>query len=133
LKITKRFRFSAAHRLFDPALSDSENKTLYGACFRHHGHNFVMEVTLEGGVDGQTGMVVNFTLLKKLVKTQILDHFDHRDFGTDIPEFEGRRQTVEVLAQIIWNRLVNQVPEGTRLDQIRISETENSWIEFSGK
>jgi 6-pyruvoyltetrahydropterin/6-carboxytetrahydropterin synthase len=132
MKITKRFVFSASHRLFNPNLSEKENQCLFGACFQPHGHNFILDVTVEGKVDNKTGMVVNFHELKRIVSENILVHFDHKDFSGDIPEFKGKVQTAENLSRIIWNRLIKKMPGKVRLSNIKISETSDNWVEYSG-
>lgn len=132
MKITKRFQFSASHYLCNPALSAAENRKIFGACYGLHGHNFTLDVTVEGRVNPRTGMVINFHELKAIVQEQVLDRYDHRDFR-DLPEFKGRVQTAEALSHIIWKRLAGRFPKGVRLSTIRLAETPDNWVEFNGK
>jgi 6-pyruvoyltetrahydropterin/6-carboxytetrahydropterin synthase len=111
----------------------SENKKLFGACFHPHGHNFILDVTVEGSVNKKTGMVINFHLLREIVKRNVLDHFDHKDFYADIPEFRNKVQTVENLAKIIWGKLRNKLPKMVRLSKVQIAETNDNWVEYSGR
>jgi 6-pyruvoyltetrahydropterin/6-carboxytetrahydropterin synthase len=133
MKVTKRFTFSASHRLLNSSLPAAENKKIFGTCFHPHGHNFILDVTVDGGVSKKTGMVINFHLLREIVKKNILDHFDHKDFCADIPEFRNKVQTVENLAKIIWMRLRNKLPKMVKLSKIQIAETNDNWVEYSGK
>jgi len=133
MKITKRFHFSASHRLFNPALEKSENESLFGACHRAHGHNFIIDVTVEGRVNPKTGMIVNFHDLKATVHTEVIQYLDHKDFEMDIPEFRTKVQTAENLALIIWKRLSGKFPKGIKLSKICIAETPDNWVEYSGR
>lgn len=133
MKVTKRFNFSASHRLFNSDLNEKENSRLFGACFRPHGHNFTLDVTVEGKINKATGMVINFHEIKDIVNKKVLCLFDHADFSRDIPEFKGKVQTAENLAVIIWNKLKTTMPRDVRLSRITIAETNDNWIEYSGK
>ena len=132
MRITKRFNFSASHRLFNPGLSEKENKEIFEECNRPHGHNFTLDIAVEGDVDARTGMVINFHELKRTVKEHVVDYFDHKDFEKDVAEFKDKVQTVENLAKIIWERLKNKIPKEVRLKLIRIAETEKNWVEYDG-
>jgi 6-pyruvoyltetrahydropterin/6-carboxytetrahydropterin synthase len=133
MEITKRFYFSASHRLINKTLSKKENIGLFNACFQPHGHNFVLDVTVEGNIAKRTGMVINFHTLKEIVVNNVLCCFDHKDFDANIPEFKNKVQTAENLAIIIWGKLKNRFPKGVALSRIRISETNDNWVEYSGK
>jgi len=130
MKITKRFYFCASHRLFNPSFSEEENRRVFQQCHSPHGHNFTLDVTVEGEIDSRTGMVMNFQELKKIVESQVIHYFDHRDFEKDIPEFRGKVQTVENLVRIVWHRLKPSMPSDARLSRLRLAETENNWAEY---
>lgn len=132
MRITKRFTFSASHRLFNPTLTDEENKKLFEECNRSHGHNFILDITVEGEVNPRTGMIINFHELRKIVEENVITYFDHKDFEHDIAEFKGKVQTVENLAAVIWGRLVGKMPGYVMLVLIRVAETESNWVEFGG-
>ena len=95
--LTRRYRFSAAHRLHNEALSAEENVGLYGKCNnpRGHGHEYVLEVTVTGEVDPQTGMVMDLGLLDRLVEREVLDRFDHMHLNLDVANFRERVPTTE--------------------------------------
>ncbi len=132
MKITKRFNFSASHRLFNNALTDIENREVFGNCNRSHGHNFVLDVMVEGRVDSKTGMVINFHELKNIVGDNVVSYLDHKDFEKDIPEFSNKVQTAENLAIIIWDILAGKLPAGIKLSGIRVAETNDNWVEYKG-
>ena len=90
-RVTRRYRFSASHRLHTAALSDDDNRRLYGKCNNPfgHGHNYVVEVSARGPADEATGMAVNPAALDALVGREVIAAFDHRDLSTEIAAFAG--------------------------------------------
>src|SRR5512147_1861290 len=100
--LTRRYRFPASHRLHSAALSESENRAVYGKCnYPHgHGHDYRLSVTVCGQVDGRTGMVCNLADLDGFVQSAVLARFDHQNLNT-LPEFEGKIPTTELLCMEI--------------------------------
>ena len=90
MRLTCRYRFAASHRLDSPALSPEENRKLYGKCNNPygHGHNYALEVSVEGPVDAD-GQVVNREALDRLVKQYVLGVVDHKNLNQDVPAFDG--------------------------------------------
>jgi len=129
LTLTRVYEFAASHRLHSPALSDEENREVYGKCNNPagHGHNYVLEVTVSGVPDPRTGMLADIGLLDEKVKERVVDRYDHRNLNEEIPEFEGRITTSEVVAQTIFARLADRLP--ARLDRIRLHETARNVFE----
>ncbi|MFM9012594.1 MAG: 6-carboxytetrahydropterin synthase, partial [Gemmatimonadota bacterium] len=85
VQITRIVRFNAAHRVFNPTLSDEENQRLFGKCNNPnwHGHNYTLEVTVEGGIDPVTGFVVNLRDIKQVVEREIVEHVDHKNLNLE--------------------------------------------------
>src|SRR5271157_5093075 len=104
--LTRRYIFSASHRLHSDELSESENVATYGKCNNPygHGHNYALEVTVSGPVNQQTGMVCNLVDLDDAVQREVLDRFDHENLNVR-PEFAGAVPTTENLSEIIFNIL----------------------------
>ncbi|MGH9776496.1 MAG: 6-carboxytetrahydropterin synthase [Candidatus Acidiferrales bacterium] len=123
ISLTRRYLFSAAHRLHSARFSDAENRRLYGKCDNPHGHghNYSVEVTLTGPVDPKTGMVANLAELDEFVQREILDPFDHKNLNEEVAEFRNAVPTTENLAHEIFRRLRSF--SGARLERIRIEET----------
>jgi 6-pyruvoyltetrahydropterin/6-carboxytetrahydropterin synthase len=134
MKLTRRYRFSASHRLDTPALSIEENRKLYGKCNNPygHGHDYVLDVTVAGSPD-ESGQITSREALDVLVAERILQRFDHRNLNTDIAELTGIVATTESLAVVIQNALVHDWPLTARLDRVRISETERNIFELEAK
>ena len=103
--ITRRERFSAAHRLFVEGYSDEKNNDIYGICSRPnmHGHNYELFVTIRGEVNPTTGYIMNLKLLSKLLKEKVIDKLDHSNINIDVDFMKGLVSTTENLAIAIWN------------------------------
>jgi 6-pyruvoyltetrahydropterin/6-carboxytetrahydropterin synthase len=131
VKLTRRYRFSASHRLDTPALTPDQNRKLYGKCNNPygHGHDYVLDVTVAGTPD-ESGQIVQREALDVLVAERILARFDHRNLNTDIPELNGTVATTESLAVVISQVLAEHWTLPTKLDRVRISETERNIFEL---
>lgn len=121
--LTRTYEFAASHRLNSPHLSPEANVAAYGKCnhVHGHGHNYVLEVTVGGLPDPETGMLVDLGELDAVVEREIMDRYDHRNLDVDVPELAGRVTTSEVVAQAIFDRLVDTVP--ARLERVTLYET----------
>ncbi|MBI4877530.1 MAG: 6-carboxytetrahydropterin synthase [Acidobacteria bacterium] len=134
-RLTRRYRFSASHRLHSPALSDDANRALYGKCNHPHGHghNYILEVSLTGPLD-EHGRVADRAALDGLVETAVLGEFRYRNLNLDVPEFAHLVPTSENVARVIERRLElgwrNAFPgPAPRLEKIRLFETERNIVE----
>jgi 6-pyruvoyltetrahydropterin/6-carboxytetrahydropterin synthase len=134
VKLTRRYRFSASHRLDTPALSADENRRLYGKCNNPygHGHDYVLDVTVAGSPD-ESGEIVGREALDRLVGERILARFDHRNLNVEIAELRGVVPTTESLAVVIGKALGDGWPLAAKLDRVRISETERNIFELESK
>ncbi|MBL8028532.1 MAG: 6-carboxytetrahydropterin synthase [Fibrobacteres bacterium] len=131
LSVTKRFNFSASHRLFNRDLSPEENCLLFDACSKQHGHNFNLEVTVMGPVDPVSGMVINFHDLKRIVNDSVVNYLDHSNFETDIPELSNVVHTAENLIQFIWKRIAADIAAPVKLSRLKLYETADNWVEMA--
>src|SRR5579863_2855577 len=133
--ITKRVEFSASHACRNPQLSDRENEELFGADAnpRGHGHNYIVEVTMEGKPDPVTGMVLDLKKLKDVVNREVIELYDHRFLNYEVPPFDRIVPTPENLALDIWKRLDGPLTkEGGRLHAIRVYETPDLYVDYFG-
>lgn len=131
MRLTCRYRFSASHRLDSSALTPEENRRLFGKCNNPfgHGHNYVLDITVEGPVDG-SGQVVEREALDRLVKERILRRVDHKNLNQDVPEFARAVPTTENLASFFEGILLEHWDLAPRLARIRISETDRNRFEL---
>jgi len=132
VQLTRRYRFAAAHRLHTEALSETENRRVFGKCNNPngHGHNYTLEVTLRGEIVPETGMVTDLDRLDRTVAERILLRFDHQHLNFD-EAFAGKTTTGENLAILIWDILEKAVPSGT-LQKIGLVETRDNYFEYAG-
>ncbi len=138
MRVTRRYRFAASHRLHSGEFTEGENRELYGKCNNPygHGHDYVLEVTVAGPRDPRSGLVVQISALDGLVREQVLQDFDHRYFNADVPEFARLVPTSENIIRVIESRL-KAIWEKTfsggwpRLDTIRLQETKRNRFELS--
>jgi 6-pyruvoyltetrahydropterin/6-carboxytetrahydropterin synthase len=130
--LTRRYSFSASHRLHSGQLSEAENQRLYGKCNNPfgHGHNYEVEVTLAGPIHPATGMIANLAELDAFVQQHVLADFDHRYLNEEVPVFGKVVPTTENLCIEIYNRL--KAFPGARLERVRIEETSKNSFEYSG-
>lgn len=130
--VTRSYHFSAAHRLANAALSDEENIRLYGQCFRQHGHNYGLEVTVSGVPDPMTGMAVDIGTIDAVVRTAVLDRVDHYDLSATVPALAGVITTGENLVRTFWEWLERGLPPGT-LTRVTLAVTANNVFEYGGE
>jgi 6-pyruvoyltetrahydropterin/6-carboxytetrahydropterin synthase len=130
--VTRAYHFSAAHRLANPALSDAENARIYGQCFRQHGHNYGLEVTVAGSLDPATGMSVDLGVVDAAVKATVLDRVDHYDLSASVPALAGVITTGENLARVFYQWIEAAMPPGV-LRRVTLVETANNVFEYSGE
>jgi 6-pyruvoyltetrahydropterin/6-carboxytetrahydropterin synthase len=133
VRVTRRVHFSAAHRLSSPELSEAENESLYGACSNPnwHGHNYEMDVTVEGEIDPATGYVLDLKRLKEVAERLVVRDLDHRNLNLDVPWLQGTLPSTENLVVAIWNRLAPEIPHG-RLVRLVLWETPRNSVEYTG-
>ncbi len=130
--LTKRYCFSASHRLHNEELSADENRATYGKCNNPHGHghNYALEVTVSGRIDPQTGMVCNLTDLDEAVEQHVLERFDHVNLNV-LPEFKDIVPTSENVATEIFS-ILKQEFTAAHLESVKLEETSQNSFEYAG-
>ena len=138
MTLTRRYRFSASHRLHSPVLDEETNREVYGKCNNPygHGHDYVLDVSVRGPLDAATGRIVDLDSLDRLVREQILDSFEHRNLNTEVAAFAESVPTTENVAVEIGRRLRGAWPHvfagsSSELHKIRIYETRRNIFELS--
>jgi 6-pyruvoyltetrahydropterin/6-carboxytetrahydropterin synthase len=131
--VTRHVHFNAAHRLHNPALSDADNRALFGPCNNpnYHGHNYDLEISVEGVVDPRTGYVVDLGVVKRIAEETVLAALDHRNLNLDVPAFRDLNPTAENIAVVIWRMLEGQLPG--KLVRIVLWETPRNRVEYDGR
>jgi 6-pyruvoyltetrahydropterin/6-carboxytetrahydropterin synthase len=134
--LTRRERFSAAHRMFRKDWTDEKNQQVFGKCSNPnwHGHNYVLWVTVKGEPSSETGFVMNINRLKEVIHEKIINKIDHKNINLEVDFMKGKIATTENLAVSIWNELKLPVENtGAALHCVKIEETENNFIEYYGE
>jgi 6-pyruvoyltetrahydropterin/6-carboxytetrahydropterin synthase len=137
--LTRRYGFCASHRLHNEAFSDDANLRIYGKCDSPfgHGHNYVLEVTVAGPIDQESGMVFDLVALDRLVEKEVLRRLDHTNLNLDVENFRSRVPTTENVCVEIFHLLQDKVEGGgplhaARLARVRLEETSSNFFEYEG-
>ena len=131
--VTRRVHFNAAHRLHNPDWPDTENARVFGRCTNpnFHGHNYELDVSVEGTIDPVTGYVADLGLVKRIVEDLVVQRLDHRNLNLDVPEFASLNPTTENLVVVIWRLLDGRLPG--RLVRLTLWETPRNYVMYEGK
>jgi len=132
--LTRKAEFSAAHYYWNEAFSDEENVRTFGKCANRngHGHNYTLEVTVEGSVDPVSGFVVDLKWLRDVIEREVLQVYDHRHLNLEVPEFKNAIPTTENIAIAIWNRLAPSL-ESAKLHRVRVYEMADLFADYYGE
>lgn len=131
--VTREVHFNAAHRLHNPDKSGAWNRQTFGPCnnAKWHGHNYVLEVTVAGEPDSETGYVIDLGELKNVIEKRILADCDHRNLNEEVKWLRGLVPSAENLAIAFWNRIEKALPSG-RLHCVRLYETPRNFVDYFG-
>lgn len=131
--LSRKYRFSASHRLYTDHLSSQENEFIFGKCANPngHGHNYGLTVTVCGAVDDVTGYVISINELDETVRRHVLDEYDHRFLNLDVEDYLDLVPTGENIAKMIWQRLLD--PMDGMLAKVVVDETRNNSFEYTDR
>jgi len=132
--VTRRLMFNAAHRVHNPALSDEENKAIFGKCNNPnwHGHNYTLDVSVSGPIDEKTGYVIDLGALKRIVEREVIDKADHKNFNLEVDFMQGLIPTTENIIVAMW-RVLEPAIAPAKLTRLVLWETANNYVEYDGK
>lgn len=131
--VTRRLHFSAAHRVHNPALSDEENRRTFGKCNNPnwHGHNYILDVSVKGGLDERTGYVIDLSRIKEIVTSEVIDKVDHRNLNLEVDFLRDTIPTTENFVVSIW-RVLEPALKPAKLSKLVLWETVNNYVEYDG-
>jgi 6-pyruvoyltetrahydropterin/6-carboxytetrahydropterin synthase len=131
--VTRQVHFNAGHRLYNPSRGRAWNEKVYGSCANPngHGHNYVLEVTVRGVPDPETGYVLDLVELKRIVEKAVVGPCDHRNLNKDVPFLRGVIPTTENLVVAFWGRIAPRIKSGT-LHSLRLYETPRNFADYVG-
>lgn len=133
--LTRRERFSAAHRMFRKDWPDEQNREVFGKCSNPnwHGHNYDLYVTIKGEITEDRGFIINISTLKEIIIEKVISKIDHKNINLEVDFMKGKIASTENLAIAIWKELEEPVMKaGAQLHCVKISETENNSVEYYG-
>ncbi|HOP58111.1 MAG TPA: 6-carboxytetrahydropterin synthase [Bacteroidales bacterium] len=133
--LTRRERFSAAHRIYRQEWKDEQNLKIFGKCSNPHwhGHNYELFVTVKGEISEDHGCVIKMDILKEIIHKNVINKLDHKNMNLEVDFMKGKIATTENLVAAIWDELKGPVEkEGASLHCIRVKETENNSVEYYG-
>jgi 6-pyruvoyltetrahydropterin/6-carboxytetrahydropterin synthase len=133
--ITRRERFSAAHRLFNPNWTEEKNAAFYGGCSNPnwHGHNYELMITVKGDINPELGYLVDLKLLGSLIREKIISKVDHKNINLEVDFMKGKMVSTENLSIAIWEELEPHLKRmGVDLHCVKLQETENNFVEYYG-
>lgn len=131
--VTRRLHFNAAHRLWNPRFSEEKNGAVFGVCANpnFHGHNYNLDVSVEGDIDPETGYVLDIAVLKDRVTEHLIRHLDHKNLNLDVPWFAELNPTAENIVVVCW-RVLEAALRPARLVHLRLWETERNYVDYHG-
>jgi 6-pyruvoyltetrahydropterin/6-carboxytetrahydropterin synthase len=132
--VIRRLQFNAAHRVYNPAMSDVDNAATFGKCNNPnwHGHNYTLDVAVTGPIDERTGYVLDLSKLKAVVEREVVDKVDHKNLNLDVDFMRGLIPTSENIIVAMWRILAPQVAPA-RLTKLTLWETPNNYVEYDGR
>lgn len=131
IAVFRKAHFNAAHRLFNPDWSPEKNMEVFGLCSNpnFHGHNYELEVKVVGEVDPVTGFLIDLKVLKDIIKEEVEDRFDHKNFNLDTDYFKDKNPTSEYICYLIWELLSKRLDSKFELT-VRLWETPRNYVEY---
>ena len=129
--ITKKYHFSASHKYGNEHWSEQKNLEVFGKDFNTHGHNYILEISITGPINAETGWLVDLQQLKHIVKSKVIDLLDHSQIEKDIDWFMDKQPSSENILIWIWNQISNELGEG-ELYKLRLVETHSIHTDYYG-
>jgi 6-pyruvoyltetrahydropterin/6-carboxytetrahydropterin synthase len=132
--VSRKAHFNAAHRLYNNEWSDARNAEVFGKCANpnYHGHNYELIISVKGMIHPDTGFVMDMKVLKKLIREEIEDQFDHKNLNEEVPEFKTLNPTAENISVVIWQKLRNKISKTLELT-VTLYETPRNFVTYSGE
>ncbi len=134
--VTRKAHFNASHRLHNPKKSDEWNKQTFGKCNNPnwHGHNYIIEVTVAGEPDDDTGYVIDLGKLKSIIQKRIIDPCDHKNLNLEVPFLDGIIPSTENLCKAFFYEIeeeIEKLPDNeSKLYSVHLQETERNSAEY---
>lgn len=129
--ITKKYHFCSSHKYGNAYWSETKNLEVFGKDYNNHGHNYILEVSITGPVNPETGWLVDLKELNEIVKSNVVDILDHSQIEEDIEWFRGKQPSSENILIWAWNKIEPLIEEGN-LYRLRLVETHSIHTDYYG-
>jgi len=129
--ITKKYHFCASHKYGNSNWSEEKNYEVFGKDYNNHGHNYILEVSVTGPIDPDSGWLVDLQKLNVLVRSRIVDVMDHSQIEKDIDWFKGKQPSSENILVWAWNEIAPRMEQGT-IHRLRLVETHSIFTDYYG-
>ena len=130
--ITKKYKFCAAHKYWNPEWDDDENFSIFRDDIKLHGHNYELDITVGGPINSESGFIINIIDLNGLIEKFVLKNLDHSQIEKDISWFKSRQPSTENLVVYIWNQIAEKIPKPAYLYSVKLRETSTIYTEYYG-
>ena len=130
--ITKQYKFCAAHKYWNDKWSEKENQDIFGKDINIHGHNYLLDITISGPINEDSGFIINLKLLDQLVEKYVIRELDHSQIEKDLHWFTNRQPSTENMVTFIWKQIIDKIPSPAGLHSIKLRETPSIYTEYFG-
>ena len=130
--ITKKYHFSSSHKYGNEFWSDEKNYEVFGKDYDTHGHNYILEVSVQGPINPETGWLTDLQTLNKIVKESVVNILDHSQIELEVDWFKNKQPSTENMVVFMWNKIVDRIPSGAILHCIKLRETPTIFSEYYG-
>ncbi|OJJ17166.1 6-carboxytetrahydropterin synthase QueD [marine bacterium AO1-C] len=136
--ICRRETFNASHKLYNPNWSKEQNEAMFGVCANEnwHGHNFELVVTVKGIPDLESGMVIDYKVLSKIIRKEIIEKVHYKNLNLDVDFLQNKMPSCEILIIEFWKKLapaIRAVSPKSELHHLKLIETKNNFVEYMGE
>jgi len=130
--LTKQFKFCAAHKYWNNKWDKDKNYQVFGDDIKVHGHNYILDVTIRGEINPDSGFIVDIQDIKSIVSENVIDILDHSQIEKDIEWFKGKQPSTENLVLFIWEQISSKIKKPATLHKIKLRETPTIFTEYFG-
>ena len=130
--ITKQYKFCAAHKYWNPKWDKDKNFSIFGDDVKLHGHNYELDITINGPIDNESGFIINIIDLNTVIKEYVLKNLDHSQIEKDIDWFKNKQPSTENLVVYIWKQIADRIPKPAYLYSIKLRETPTIYTKYYG-
>ena len=130
--LTKQYKFCAAHCYWNDKWSEDQNKDVFGKDINLHGHNYLLDITIFGPINPDSGFIINLKDLNILINRHIIEIMDHSQIEKDIDWFQDKQPSTENMVEFVWEQIAHRIPSPAKLHSVKLQETPTIFSEYFG-